>query len=202
MPPAGADVLANTPALATRYYVDSPDDAPPPELAAALDPIPWVRKRGSDVMEADGFAPWLEERLAEGVRTLVVCGCTTTSCVRVSSQSVHRAYAARGLRVVVDLSLCGARLDNHDRDGRAAEDEVLLREYGEEVGGRSAVDLALLQMRRSGVALVEEYPWCRLNGSSGQERLPPGGLAESELLSLFEDSATDAIAEEANGSHP
>ena len=178
--------------------MDGPDAAPPPELAAALDPIPWVRKRGSDVMEADGFAPWLEERLAEGVRTLVVCGCTTTSCVRVSSQSVHRAYAARGLRVVVDLSLCGARLDNHDRDGRAAEDEVLLREYGAEVGGRSAVDLALLQMRRSGVTLVEEYPWRRLEG---HERLPPAGLAESELRSLFEDSATDAIAEEGSGSH-
>ena len=26
-------------------------------------------------------------------------------------------------------SLCGARLDNHDRDGRAAEDEVLLRAF-------------------------------------------------------------------------
>jgi hypothetical protein len=89
-----------------------------------------------------------------------VCGCTTTSCVRVSSLAVQRSFGDRGLRVVVDLSLCGARTANYARDGSAALDPQLMREYTQaELEGRSVVDLALLQMRKAGVLVVESYDW-------------------------------------------
>lgn len=80
--------------------------------------------------------------------------------MRVSSQAVQRAFADRGLRVVVDLSLCGARQANYARDGSAAADHHLVREYGlAEVEGRSVVDLALLQMQQAGVEIVQSYDW-------------------------------------------
>ena len=77
-----------------------------------------------------------------------------------SSQAVQRAFADRGLRVVVDLSLCGARQVNYARDGSAALDPRLVQEYGlAEVQGRSVVDLALLQMQQAGVEVVQRYDW-------------------------------------------
>lgn len=64
--------------------------------------------------------------------------------------------------MVVDLSLCGARQANYARDGSASSDPDLVREYGlAEVEGRSVVDLALLQMQRAGVELVQSYDWVK-----------------------------------------
>ena len=75
---------------------------------------------------------------------------------------MQRAFAHRGLRVVVDLSLCGARHANYARDGSAASDPRLVHEYGlVEVEGRCAVDLALLQMQQAGVEIVQSYNWAR-----------------------------------------
>ena len=104
-------------------------------------------------MNATGFPAWMQTQLEAGVETLVIGGCTTTSCVRVSSQAVHQAYCDR-LRVVVDLSLCGARLENYN-PVHAAKDPVLIDLYGAELDGRSAVDLAVLQMMESGVEVVD-----------------------------------------------
>lgn len=85
-----------------------------------------------------------------------------------SSQAVHRAFVHRGLRVVVDLSLCGARGANYARDGSAAADPLLVQEYGEEVVGRSAVDLALLQMQKTGVVVVDAFDWESAANSSAE----------------------------------
>ena len=64
--------------------------------------------------------------------------------------------------MVVDLSLCGARKANYARDGSAASDPHLVREYGvAEVEGRSVVDLALLQMQQAGVEIVQSYAWAK-----------------------------------------
>lgn len=64
--------------------------------------------------------------------------------------------------MVVDLSLCGARQTNYARDGSAASDPDLVREYGlAEVEGRSVVDLALLQMQQAGVEVVQSYNWMK-----------------------------------------
>lgn len=59
------------------------------------------------------------------------------------------------LRPEVDLNLCGARSENFAK--RAAEDPVLVRIYGlSECQGKSAVDLAILQMRGAGVEVQED----------------------------------------------
>jgi len=105
-------------------------------------------------MEAAGFPEWLDHTQCD---TLVIGGCTTTACVRVSSQAVAQAYVGK-VRVVVDLSLCGARADNYDPE-LARIDPQLRRIYGEDVIGRSAVDLAILQMQRGGVHVVDTYDW-------------------------------------------
>jgi len=98
----------------------------------------------------------------DGLDTLVIGGCTTTSCVRVSSQQALHTLALFGLqgqvRVVVDLSLCGARSDNFDKN--AHTDPVLVGIYGHEMCvGKSAVDLAVLQMRTAGVDVVAASSW-------------------------------------------
>lgn len=112
-----------------------------------------------NIMEPEGFPEWMEDRLREGVRTLVVGGCTTTSCVRVSSQAVQRTFGPRGLHVIVDLSLSGARAANYATLHKQEDDAVLARVYGDAMIGRSAVELAVLQMRAAGVEVVEEFRW-------------------------------------------
>eukprot|EP00668_Euglena_longa_P014699 GGOE01018705.1.p3 GENE.GGOE01018705.1~~GGOE01018705.1.p3 ORF type:complete len:123 (+),score=27.83 GGOE01018705.1:552-920(+) len=109
-------------------------------------------------MHSDGFEEWMDARLRQGVQTLVVGGCTTTSCVRVSSQAVQRRFGPAGLRVVVDLSLCGARRDNYDAQ-QTERDGQLRGIYGDRIVGRSAVDLAILQMEEAGVEVAAEFDW-------------------------------------------
>ncbi len=115
-----------------------------------------------NIMLANGFSEWLDQRLAEGFRQLVIGGCTTTSCVRVSSQAIQSHYKSRGLQVLVDLSICGARSDNYDPTN-SIQDPVLLSQYGSLVTGRSAVDLAILQMQAAGVQVVDEYDWSNVS---------------------------------------
>ena len=93
-----------------------------------------------------------------GVNVLIIGGCTTTSCVRVSSTEIASQLAEQGLagkiRVVVDLNLCGARSENFEKT--ADRDPVLVRIYGcEFCQGKSAVDLAIVQMNRAGVEVIE-----------------------------------------------
>ena len=164
-------IPSNIPILSTRCYLDGEHDAPFVEGLEVLLEHPCLHKPGTDVTQNSAFEPWLLERVEEGLEVLVVGGCTTTSCVRVSSQAVVRlletSSPARGSsparepvpRVVVDLTLCGARAENFEKN--AAEDPVLVRTYGRDVCvGRSARDLAILQMRQAGVEVLEEgYEW-------------------------------------------
>ena len=150
--------LRNIQIICSRCYLDSPDQEPPDVLKVHLANIPHVWKPTMNIMLADGFSKWLDQRLSEGVRQIVIGGCTTTSCVRVSSQAIQAHYGSRGLQVIVDRSICGARSDNYDPDN-ALEDPVLLSTYGNFVMGRSAVDLAILQMEASGVKFVDEFDW-------------------------------------------
>mmetsp|Transcript_29829 Transcript_29829/g.65190 ORF Transcript_29829/g.65190 Transcript_29829/m.65190 type:complete len:309 (-) Transcript_29829:88-1014(-) len=126
---------------------------------SCLEDTPFVIKPSTNVMLAEGFHAWMLSAIqTKGIKTLVVGGCTTTSCVRVSSAAVQKEFANQGLQVVVDLSLCGAREDNYLPT--ADLDPVLRKIYGEEAcKGRSAVDLAVLQMRSAGVQVVESYTW-------------------------------------------
>lgn len=104
-------------------------------------------KPGNSVLTpaGNGFHHWLRGLLEEGRDTLVMGGCTLNSCVRISALETLRAFREQGLRVVVDLSLCGARADNY--------------QASDQFGGRSAVEAALEEMAAGGVLLTEGGLW-------------------------------------------
>jgi hypothetical protein len=111
------------------------------------DDTPYFLKPGNSVLfpPSNGFAAWLEGCIARGRRTLVIGGCTLNSCVRVSSVQIRRRFDERALRVVVDLSLCGARARNYRPSGRYR--------------GASAVASAVSQMAAAGVRTVGHVRW-------------------------------------------
>lgn len=104
-------------------------------------------KPGNSIMwpPTNGFAEWVEGLLARGKHTLVMGGCTLNSCLRVSASETQRRFRADALRVVVDLSLCGARTRNY------VESPVF--------GGRSSVESAMREMAACGVAVAERVEW-------------------------------------------
>jgi hypothetical protein len=105
-------------------------------------------KPGNSVMwpPTNGFAQWVEGLLARGKHTLVMGGCTLNSCLRVSASEAQQCFGDDGLRVVVDLSLCGARTRNYIKSPL--------------FGGMSSVESAIRQMTASGVAVAERVEWC------------------------------------------
>jgi len=150
--------LSGCAVLCTKCYTDGAEAEYDDALEPILRNVPCVWKPTTDVTRNPKFHVWFRERLEAGVRTLVIGGCTTTSCVRVSSQAIRRWSPTSDLRVVVDLSLCGARVDNHLP--KAHEDPDLVQIYGlERCRGLSPVDLAIMQMRTNGVEVVESYNW-------------------------------------------
>eukprot|EP00929_Paragymnodinium_shiwhaense_P092170 TRINITY_DN52047_c0_g1_i1.p1 TRINITY_DN52047_c0_g1~~TRINITY_DN52047_c0_g1_i1.p1 ORF type:complete len:231 (-),score=48.93 TRINITY_DN52047_c0_g1_i1:149-841(-) len=155
---------ASTPILSTKCYLAGSLEEPFVDILEPwLKDQPCIHKRTMDVTLNRRYEDWLRKIVEEhGVDVLVIGGCTTTSCVRVSSQRtmeiLPRLRLPREVRVVVDLSLCGARSDNYDKT--ADQDPVLLRAYGlERCMGKSAVDLAILQMRSAGVEVLEDGPY-------------------------------------------
>jgi hypothetical protein len=83
--------------------------------------------------------------LAHDKKILIMGGCTLNSCLRVSSIDTLRFFQERGLRVVVDLSLSGARTGNFAPSFQ--------------YGGCSAVESAIGQMKDAGVLVVRQIPW-------------------------------------------
>jgi hypothetical protein len=61
----------------------------------------------------NGFKDWLKFCVSKGKGTLIIGGCTLNSCVRVSSIEGANHLKNRNIRVVVDFSICGARLRNY-----------------------------------------------------------------------------------------
>jgi len=104
-------------------------------------------KPGNNVLfpPFNGFREWTARCIEQGIDTLVLGGCTLTSCVRVSAKEATAYLKAQDLRVVVDLSLCGARLRNF------IPSEI----YGEISGVASAVR----QMEDAGVQVVQRVAW-------------------------------------------
>ena len=111
----GAGVRNTIPILMTRCPFEGNDF----ELHDSLTTVVhknqrYVIKPSTSVMHACGFKEWVEEELLKkGINTLLIGGCTTTSCVRVSSMRTQKAFARKGLQVIVDLNLCGARKCNY-----------------------------------------------------------------------------------------
>ena len=93
----------------------------------------------------NGFKDWLERWISKGKRTLIIGGCTLNSCVRVSSLETMAHFKHRNLRVVVDLSICGARARNFLPSSSFA--------------GESAVESAIRQMTAAGVQVVRRVEY-------------------------------------------
>lgn len=166
--------LRNVPTLMTRTPAFEGNDF---ELHESLTAVVgknqrYVLKPTTSVMHARGFKEWVEEELLkQGINTLVMGGCTTTSCVRVSSVSTQRAFAKKGLQVVVDLNLCGARKRNFVQ--RCPSCLELYMRFGDidssrnprctcsDVGDEviSPVEKAVQCMRDANVEVVETFDW-------------------------------------------
>jgi hypothetical protein len=95
----------------------------------------------------NGFKQWTGRCIDQGIKTLVIGGCTLNSCVRVSAIEIQQMFKSKHLQVVVDLSICGARLRNY----------LPSPLYGEV----SAVASAVSQMAPAGVQVVRRVEWSR-----------------------------------------
>lgn len=93
----------------------------------------------------NGFREWVERVINNGKRTLVIAGCTLNSCVRISSIETQTYFKDRGLQIVVDLSLSGARTSNFISSS-------LYR-------GLSAVEFAVREMIGFGVRVTPCVRW-------------------------------------------
>ena len=93
----------------------------------------------------NGFREWVCHLDDCGKQALVIGGCTLNSCVRVSAIDTLMQLKPRNLQVIVDLSLCGARLSNYHPSSTW--------------GGLSAVESAVDQMVASGVNVVTSVEW-------------------------------------------
>ena len=93
----------------------------------------------------NGFTEWIERCIEYGKNTLVIGGCTLNSCVRVSSIETRRYFNIKNLRIVVDLSICGARTRNY-----------LPSPF---YNGLSAVESSVNQMAAAGVDVVRRVEW-------------------------------------------
>lgn len=149
-----------TPVLCTKCYTDGEDEPYLETLEPLLRKYPCIHKPTMDVTYNPAFFQWLRKQAQQGIGVLVIGGCTTTSCVRVSSTRIAGQLEEQGLsmKVVVDLNLCGARQENFEHT--AHYDPVLVGIYGREFcAGKSAVDLAIVQMKRAGVEVVASAGW-------------------------------------------
>jgi nicotinamidase-related amidase len=108
---------------------------------------PYFVKPGNSALwpPTNGFASWIDALLHSGRTTLVVGGCTLNSCVRVTVVETLQRFATEGLKMVVDLSLCGARASSH--------------QPSPEFGGQSSVETAVQEMTRSGALVVSQIRW-------------------------------------------
>ena len=93
----------------------------------------------------NGFTEWVDRFIHKEITTLVIGGCTTNSCVRVSAIETLNRFKDKNLQVIVDLSICGARARNF----------IPSSSYK----GRSAVESAVQQMINAGVQVVRCVKW-------------------------------------------
>lgn len=153
--------ILNDNILCTKCYLNTPEYSEFEESVIDFfkkENIPFVHKPTMNVCSNPKFHEWMRYRMAQGnssgqasLQKLYIAGCTTTSCIRISSCEIKKSYP--DLEVVVLLDLCGARMDNYTKN--AESDETLVRLYGKEnCIGKSAVDLAVLQMTMAGVIVI------------------------------------------------
>jgi hypothetical protein len=104
-------------------------------------------KPGNSVLypPTNGFREWVTNFITDGIKILVIAGCTLNSCVRVSSIETQKYFKDKGLQIVVDLSLAGARTSAF----------LPSSSYG----GLSAVESAVRDMTDAGVRVAQCVQW-------------------------------------------
>jgi nicotinamidase-related amidase len=127
--------LVDPPMIVTRCPFPPEDVEFDDCFEGSLDSLQCLLKPGNSVFLDPKFKEWLEDQLRQGVRTLVVGGCTTNSCVRVSAIDMKKVFGDR-VEVIVDLNLCGARVESKGR-----------------------VQEACHEMMQVGVQIVHGYDW-------------------------------------------
>lgn len=107
---------------------------------------PYFIKPGNSVLfpPANGFREWIGRCIDRGRNVLVLGGCTVNSCIRVSSMEIRKAFGEK-LKIVADLSMCGARGANY-----AATSQF---------SGKSPVEAAVNQMANGGITVVRRVEW-------------------------------------------
>jgi hypothetical protein len=103
---------------------------------------PYFIKPGNNIMfpPTNGYRQWIERILDKGKSILVIGGCTLNSCVRISAVETRKCFKNKNLRVIADLSICGARIRNYRQSSM--------------FGGLSSVESAIHEMIKSGVEVV------------------------------------------------
>ena len=126
-----------------------------------------VKKYQNNILDAKGAHDWFRGLRLKGINTVVIGGCTTTSCVRVSAIEVQKQFKS-DLQVYVDLNICGARTSNEIK--RCSE---CIQQYLNQDGDydndckkctsaedkMSPVDLAVNDMKDKGVMVVNAFDW-------------------------------------------
>ena len=104
-------------------------------------------KPGNSVLypPTNGFREWVANFINDGIKTLVLAGCTLNSCVRISSIETQKCFKDQGLQIVVDLSLAGARTSSFRPSSL--------------YGGLSAVESAVQEMIDAGVRVTQHIRW-------------------------------------------
>ncbi len=100
-------------------------------------------KPGNSVLypPTNGFREWVDRLIGDGRKTLMIAGCTLNSCVRISSIETQKHFKDKGLQIVVDLSLAGARTSSFRPSSL--------------YGGLSAVESAVQEMIDAGVRVTQ-----------------------------------------------
>lgn len=117
-------------------------------LDGIIDPWqPYFIKPSNSVLlpVSNGFREWIAALTNDGIKTLVMGGCTLNSCLRVSAVETRNYFPVKDLAVIADLSLCGARTSNYLKSA--------LYE------GMSPVEFAVRQMSASGVLVADNVEW-------------------------------------------
>lgn len=160
---------ADTPVLMTQCpFLDLEDRDFDPSVKSIVKErkYPVIYKYDTNIMDADGIDQWMKSILDKQIQTVLIGGCTTTSCVRVSSMNLKRHYLSYPVDFMVDLSLCGARQSNYVKRCRFCMSQYMAHrdvlcgkcdQAGEEL--LSPVDKTVESMRAIGVKVTESYEW-------------------------------------------
>lgn len=167
------DLSPQIPVLLTRVPFYNPDDF---DFYGTIGEFASERhytsiiKPCNDIMDAEGIHEWIQDVvLKKKISTIIIGGCVTTSCIRVSSISLVKHYNNIPNRptFVVDLSLCAARVQNYVLRCPMCMDMYLqdgcnyLCGHCESSGLplESPVDRAVSDMKKSGVMVVDSHNW-------------------------------------------